>query len=69
MERSTANRPVRPQSIEDIIAQAESFNFNPIIPFKHWVRAADTLFQEVRMAVPRAVPSADAACVGAVCPL
>ena len=49
MDRGGA-RPARPQSVDELIKQAENFNFNPNIPFKHWTRAADTLYQEVSRA-------------------
>ncbi|KJZ77640.1 hypothetical protein HIM_02817 [Hirsutella minnesotensis 3608] len=48
MDKSPSSRPMRPQTIKDLVAQAESFTFNTNIPFKHWTRAAETLHQEVR---------------------
>ncbi|KAJ6441254.1 endosome-associated ubiquitin isopeptidase (AmsH) [Purpureocillium lavendulum] len=50
MDRGGA-RPARPQSVDELIKQAENFNFNPNIPFKHWTRAADTLYQEAHFAL------------------
>ncbi|KAI5458660.1 hypothetical protein BGZ63DRAFT_362228 [Mariannaea sp. PMI_226] len=43
--------PSRPQSIKELVAQAENFTFNSNIPFKHWTRAAETLYQEASFAV------------------
>lgn len=40
--------PARPQSVKELVAQAENFAFNVNIAMKHWIRAADTLYQEVR---------------------
>jgi STAM-binding protein len=39
--------PARPQSVKELVAQAENFAFNVNIAMKHWIRAADTLYQEV----------------------
>jgi hypothetical protein len=47
MDSQIAMRPSRPQTIKELVAQAESFNFLTNIPFKHWIRAAETLYQEV----------------------
>jgi hypothetical protein len=50
-------QPARPQSIKELIAQAENYQFNPNVPFRYWTRAAETLYQEVwtpfRTAIPR----------------
>ncbi|ODA83479.1 hypothetical protein RJ55_01993 [Drechmeria coniospora] len=51
MEGNSFSRPARPQTVESLVTQAESFNFNGNIPFRHWVRAADTLFQEAHFAL------------------
>ena len=40
-------RASRPQSVKELVAQAESFTFNVNIPVKYWIRAAETLYQEV----------------------
>lgn len=40
-------RPSRPQSVTELVEQAENFAFNINIPLKHWTRAAETLYQEV----------------------
>ena len=42
-------RPSRPQSVKELVAQAENFHFNTNISLKHWNRAAETLYQEVRL--------------------
>ncbi|PHH87665.1 hypothetical protein CDD83_8575 [Cordyceps sp. RAO-2017] len=44
-------RPSRPPTISALVAQAENFTFNANIPFKHWVRAAETLHQEASFAM------------------
>ncbi|KAH6896717.1 hypothetical protein B0T10DRAFT_395823 [Thelonectria olida] len=43
---SSSMRPSRPQSIKELVAQAESFKFIPNIPIKYWTRTAETLYQE-----------------------
>ncbi|KAF5017297.1 hypothetical protein F66182_10795 [Fusarium sp. NRRL 66182] len=48
MESRISMRPSRPQTVKELVAQAENFNFNTNIPVKHWTRAAETLYQEVR---------------------
>lgn len=47
MDTRSVMRPSRPQSVKELVDQAENFNFNTNIPFKHWTRAAETLYQEV----------------------
>lgn len=42
-------RPARPQTVKELVAQAENFNFNANIPVKHWTRAAETLYKEVHL--------------------
>ncbi|RMJ18892.1 hypothetical protein CDV36_001434 [Fusarium kuroshium] len=44
-------RPARPQTVKELVAQAENFNFNANIPVKHWTRAAETLYKEAGFAV------------------
>lgn len=39
--------PVQPKSVEQIVQQAENFEYNPLVPFKHWSRSAGTLIKEV----------------------
>ncbi|KAK2591547.1 hypothetical protein QQS21_010767 [Conoideocrella luteorostrata] len=51
MDASSAIRPSRPQSVKELVSQAENFNFNTNIPFKHWTRAAETLYQEAAFAL------------------
>ncbi|KAF4344722.1 ubiquitin thiolesterase, partial [Fusarium beomiforme] len=46
MDSRIAMRPTRPQTVKELVAQAENFNFNTNIPVKHWTRAAETLYQE-----------------------
>jgi hypothetical protein len=52
----SAMRPVRPQSVKELVAQAENFTFNNNIPLKHWTRAAETLYQEVSATPPTLQP-------------
>lgn len=47
MDARSATRPARPQTVKELVAQAENFTFNINIPLKHWIRAAETLYQEV----------------------
>ncbi|KAG5978461.1 hypothetical protein E4U55_006208 [Claviceps digitariae] len=51
MDTGSIARPSRPQSVKELVAQAENFNFNTNIPFKHWTRAAETLYQEAAFAL------------------
>lgn len=51
METRLAMRPARPQSVKELVAQAENFSFNANIPVKHWTRAAETLYQEASFAI------------------
>lgn len=55
MNARSGMRPSRPQSVKELVAQAENFSFNANIPFKHWTRAAETLYQEVYL-VPICIP-------------
>jgi STAM-binding protein len=48
MEARPSMAAGRPQSVKELVTQAESFAFNVNIAMKHWIRAADTLYQEVR---------------------
>ncbi|RFU75253.1 hypothetical protein TARUN_6995 [Trichoderma arundinaceum] len=51
MEARPSMAPGRPQSIKELVAQAENFVFNVNIAMKHWIRAADTLYQEASFAL------------------
>ncbi|KAH7159581.1 hypothetical protein B0J13DRAFT_642969 [Dactylonectria estremocensis] len=51
MDARSAMRPARPQSVKELVAQAENFSFNANIPVKHWTRAAETLYQEASFAI------------------
>lgn len=48
MDARVSMLPSRPPKVAELVAQAEDFVFNPNIPLKHWSRATETLFQEVR---------------------
>ena len=43
-------RPGQPPTVKELVAQAEDFVFNTNIELKYWIRAAETLYQEVRVA-------------------
>ncbi|PHH75250.1 hypothetical protein CDD82_4523 [Ophiocordyceps australis] len=51
MESHSSTRPARPQSVKELVAQAENFNYNANIGFKQWARAAETLDQEATFAM------------------
>ncbi|GFP54681.1 AMSH-like protease sst2 [Trichoderma asperellum] len=51
MEARPNMAPARPQSVKELVAQAENFAFNVNIAMKHWIRAADTLYQEASFAL------------------
>lgn len=38
----------RPKSVEDIVKEAQNYDYNPLIPLKYWLRTAGTLLKEVR---------------------
>lgn len=38
----------RPLSVEQIVEIAQSFDYNPLIPLKYWLRTATTLLKEVK---------------------
>ena len=37
----------RPLSVQQIVEKAQSFDYNPLIPLKYWLRTANTLLKEV----------------------
>ncbi|KAL9639375.1 MAG: hypothetical protein Q9164_000957 [Protoblastenia rupestris] len=39
----------RPMSVEQIVRKAQSFEYNPLIPFKYWLRTAGTLLKEAEI--------------------
>ncbi|KAL9600998.1 MAG: hypothetical protein Q9219_002820 [cf. Caloplaca sp. 3 TL-2023] len=41
------NGPVQPMNVEQIVRLAENFEYNPLVPFRHWSRSAGTLLKEV----------------------
>lgn len=49
MDLPDEQRPSRPLSVKEIDEQANDYQWNPTIPFKYWVRAAETICQEVRL--------------------
>jgi STAM-binding protein len=42
----------RPPSLEEICQEADRFEFNKNVPFKHWLRAAEALWFQVRYKRP-----------------
>lgn len=48
MDLPDEQRPSRPLSVKEIDEQANDYQWNPTIPFKYWVRAAETICQEGR---------------------
>ena len=42
---------LRPLNVEQIVRKAQSFDYNPLIPLKYWLRTAGTLLKEVN-AIP-----------------
>ncbi|KAL8725916.1 MAG: hypothetical protein Q9166_007044 [cf. Caloplaca sp. 2 TL-2023] len=40
---------IQPMSVEQIVQQAENFEYNPLVPFKHWSRSAGTLIKEAEI--------------------
>ncbi|KAL9031085.1 MAG: hypothetical protein Q9196_000848 [Gyalolechia fulgens] len=38
--------PGPPMNVEQIVHQAENFEYNPLVPFRHWSRSAGTLLKE-----------------------
>jgi STAM-binding protein len=39
----------KPMSVEQIVQEAQNFDYNPLIPLKYWLRSATTLLKEVRL--------------------
>jgi STAM-binding protein len=52
MDASGDQRASRPLSVKEIDEQASDYQWNPAIPFKYWVRAAETIYLEVRSSLP-----------------
>jgi len=44
VEEPTASRPM---NVEQIVQKAQSYDYNPLIPLKYWLRTAGTLLKEV----------------------
>lgn len=38
----------RPMSVEQIVKEAQNFDYNPLIPLRYWLRTAGSLLKEVR---------------------
>lgn len=41
--------PPRPMNVEQIVKKARSYEYNPLIALKYWLRTAGTLLKEVRV--------------------
>lgn len=39
----------RPMSVEQIVKEAQNFDYNPLIPLRYWLRTAGSLLKEVCM--------------------
>lgn len=37
----------QPMNVEQIVQKAQSYDYNPLIPLKYWLRTAGTLLKEV----------------------
>lgn len=37
----------QPMNVEQIVKEAQNFDYNPHIPLKYWLRTAGTLLKEV----------------------
>lgn len=37
----------RPMSVEQIVKEAQNFDYNPFIPLRYWLRTAGSLLKEV----------------------
>lgn len=48
MEVRSSMQPSRPQTVPELVKQAEDWTFNTNIPLKHWIRTAEILLQEVQ---------------------
>ena len=44
----------RPLNVEQIVNKAQSFDYNPLIPLKYWLRTAGTLLKEVNAIASKA---------------
>lgn len=41
--------PAPPMNVEQIVHLAENFEYNPLVPFRHWSRSAGTLLKEAEI--------------------
>lgn len=48
MDTSTHYIDSPPLSVQEIARKAEDFDYNPLVPLRHWLRTAETLLKEVR---------------------
>ena len=46
-QQLATSRPERPKDVEEIVREAQNFDYNPLIPLKYWLRTAGTLLKEV----------------------
>ncbi|KAL8927134.1 MAG: hypothetical protein Q9208_002518 [Pyrenodesmia sp. 3 TL-2023] len=40
---------IQPMSVKQIVQRAENFEYNPLVPFRHWSRSAGTLLKEAEI--------------------
>ncbi|KAF4126243.1 STAM-binding protein [Geosmithia morbida] len=51
MDARPSMRPSKPPTVAELAAQGENFAFNTNISLKHWMRTAETLYQEANFAL------------------
>ena len=39
---------IRPPSVKELNDKAKDYDWNPVIGFRYWARAAETIYHEVR---------------------
>ena len=61
MDRSGASRPL---NVQQIVKQAQSFDYNPLVPLRYWLRSAGMLLKEVEKVIPFFRDVADALFTG-----
>ena len=51
MQNNSLGKATRPLNVEQIVKEAQNFDYNPLIPLKYWLRTAGTLLKEVEAIV------------------
>ena len=54
----------RPMSVEQIVKKAQSYDYNPLIALRYWLRTAGTLLKEVRSQLQSKNLPTDGYCTG-----